>query len=127
MNSVFSFIRQELHEFFEHKREIKRAQVNAKIERLNSMENPEDQKWEIKEVDSAGIKDDVLFYAIIFMFVWAGFDPVGAEKFFNNINLLPDWFVKTWFWLITTVLGIKKASQYAPKAFKEIHDIIKKS
>lgn len=109
---------------FQNKQKIKKAKVNAQIKRLESAQE-HDQKWEIKSLDQAGWKDDVLFYAFIAMFVWAGFDPEGSKQFFENINHLPDWFIKTWFWLVASILGIKKIGDYAPRAIKEIKDVVK--
>jgi len=111
--------------YFKRKQQLKDAVTKAKIERVSDRQN-HDQKWEILSVEQAGWKDDILFYAFIAMFIWAGFDPEGASQFFENINKLPPWFVKTWMWLVASVIGVKKIGDYVPKALKTVKDAIKK-
>ena len=107
------------------KRKVKQAIINNQI-RMAQSEQTHNQDWEMKQLDNTGWKDDVLFYAFIALFVWAGFDPEGSGKFFTNLSTLPDWFIKTWFWIVASVLGVKKIGDYAPglisgitKAFKD--------
>ena len=109
---------------FEGKRELKKAKTNAKIERLRTAQ-VYDQKWEILQIENSGWKDDVLFYAFILMFIWSGFNPEGAKEFFENLSVLPPWFIKTWMWLVASVIGVKKIGDYAPRAIKEIKDAFK--
>jgi len=89
-------------------------------------EQDHNQDWEMKQLDNAGWKDDILFYAFIALFVWAGIDPDGAALFFENLNVLPDWFIKTWFWLMASILGVKKIGDYVPALMGAIKDITKK-
>jgi hypothetical protein len=110
---------------FKSKREIKKAITDNKI-RMAQSEQAHNQEWEMKQLDNAGWKDDILFYAFIGLFVWAGFDPTGAEIFFSNLNVLPDWFIKTWFWLIASILGVKKIGDYVPSLMNSIKEIVKK-
>jgi hypothetical protein len=110
---------------FKSKRELKKALTNNKI-RMAESDQTHNQEWEMKQLDNAGWKDDVLFYAFIGLFVWAGFDPDGAAKFFQNLNVLPDWFIKTWFWLIASILGVKKIGDYVPSLMGAIKNIVKK-
>lgn len=109
----------------EDKRKLKRAKTDARINRMHNAQN-HDQKWEILQLEQNGWKDDVLFYAFIAMFIWAGFCPEAAHEFFQNLDILPPWFVKTWMWLVASVLGVKKIGDYAPKMIKELKDAIKK-
>ena len=80
------------------KQEIKKAEAENRA-RLLRDEQTHNQNWEMASLTNAGWKDDVLFYAFLAMFVWAGFDPNGAKEFFENLNVLPEWFVKTWLWM----------------------------
>jgi hypothetical protein len=98
---------------FVSKRRIKEAITENTI-RLAQSEQTHNQTWELRQLENVGWKDDVLFYAFIAMFVWAGFDPVGSERFFTNLQVLPEWFIKTWFWVVASVLGVKKIGDYAP-------------
>ena len=110
---------------FKGKREIKKAVVQNKI-RLAQSEQEHNQDWELKQLENRGYKEDVLFYAFILMFVWAGFDPDGSQKFFTNINTLPEWFIKTWFWLVASVLGVKKIGDYLPNLVSGVRKKSKK-
>jgi len=111
--------------YFKRKQELKEAVTKAQIERISDRQN-HDQKWEIISLQQAGWKDDILFYAFIGLFVWAGFDPEGARQFFDNLNILPPWFVKTWMWLVASVVGVKKIGDYMPQALRTVKDAIKK-
>lgn len=110
---------------FEHKRELEKAKTNAKIQRLNSKQDHK-QKWEIKQLENTGWKDDILFYFFIGLFIYAGFYPEMANEFFQNLSVLPDWFIKTWMWLVASVLGVKKIGDYGPQAIKGIKEATEK-
>jgi hypothetical protein len=110
---------------FENKQKLKQAIADNKI-RLAESAQSHNQDWELRQLANVGWKDDVLFYAFIFMFIWAGFDPVGAAIFFTNLKILPPWFIKTWFWLVASVIGVKKIGDYLPSAIKGITDVVKK-
>jgi len=109
----------------EGKRRIKAAITENRV-RMAESEQTHNQTWEMKQLDNAGWKDDILFYAFIALFVWAGIDPDGAALFFENLNVLPDWFIKTWFWLMASILGVKKIGDYVPALMGAIKDITKK-
>lgn len=108
----------------QHKRKLKEAITENNI-RLAQSENSHNQIWEIRQLENVGWKDDVLFYAFIAMFVWAGFDPDGAGKFFENLKALPEWFIKTWFWVVASVLGVKKIGDYAPALISSVKAALK--
>ena len=110
---------------FRKKQELKAAIVDNRI-RMARDEQSHNQDWEMKQLDNAGWKDDVLFYAFIAMFIWAGFDPDGAKVFFENLNVLPGWFVKIWFWVVAAVLGVKKVGDYVPALLGGLKDVVKK-
>ena len=109
---------------FEGKRKIKQAVTQNKI-RLAQNQQDHNHDWEMKQLENAGFKDDVLFYAFIAMFVWAGIDPEGARKFFENLKVLPDWFIKIWFAVVASVLGVKKIGDYLPGVISGVKDILK--
>lgn len=109
---------------FEGKRAIKKAKVENTI-RLMKDAQSHNQAWEMKSLENAGWKDDVLFYAFIALFLWAGFDPVGAGEFFTNIKLMPEWFVKVFLWLVASVIGVKKIGDYAPNMIKGIKEAVR--
>lgn len=110
---------------FEDKRKLKKAKTDAKIQRLQSKQDHK-QKWEIKQLENTGWKDDILFYFFLAMFVWAGFYPEMSQEFFTNIQKLPEWFIKTWMWLVASVLGVKKIGDYGPQAVKSMKDAFEK-
>ncbi len=110
---------------FEDKRELQKAKTKAKIQRLNSKQDHK-QKWEIKQLENTGWKDDILFYFFIGLFIYAGFYPELANDFFANLKVLPDWFIKTWMWLVASILGVKKIGDYGPQAIKSIKDATEK-
>jgi len=110
---------------FKGKRKLKEAKVEAKLNRLKSAQI-HDQEWEIKSLEDNGWKDDILFYAILGMLIWTGAYPEQATEFYNNLSIAPDWIIKTWFWLIASILGVKKIGDYGSKAVREIKNTIKK-
>lgn len=108
----------------EGKRKVKAAKVENTI-RLMQSEQTHNQAWEMKSLENSGWKDDVLFYAFIGLFVWSGFDPVGAGEFFTNIKLAPEWFVKVFLWLVASVIGVKKVGDYAPSMIRGVKEAIR--
>jgi hypothetical protein len=108
----------------ESRRRIKEAVTANKI-RLAEDQQTHNHAWELMQLENVGWKDDVLFYAFIFMFVWAGIDPVGSGQFFTNLQILPEWFIKTWFWVVASVLGVKKIGDYAPALIAGIKAAVK--
>lgn len=114
-----------VNDHFKDKRALKKAVIENKI-RMAESTMSHNQSWEMKQLENSGWKDDILFYAFIAMFIWAGFDPEGAKEFFTNLNILPEWFIQTWFWLVASVLGVKKIGDYAPGMIKGIKDAVKK-
>lgn len=110
---------------FESKRELKKAKIQARIERIKNQQNF-DHEWELRQLDQAGWKDDILFYAFIAMFVYAGFYPDRAKEFFENLRVLPDWFIKTWMWIVASVVGVKKIGDYLPGTIRAIKGVLKK-
>lgn len=107
------------------KRELRQAIHENKV-RLALSEQEINKSWEMRQLENIGWKDDILFYFFIGVFVWAGLYPEQASTFFQNIQFLPDWFVKLWFWVIASVLGIKKIGDYAPQFINGMKDLFTK-
>lgn len=99
---------------FEHKRKLKEAKTEAKIQRLQSKQDHK-QRWEIMQLENNGWQDDILFYFFIALFILSGVFPEYAQQFFNNLGIMPDWFVKTWMYIVASVVGIKKIGDYGPR------------
>jgi len=99
---------------FEHKRKIKEAKTEARLQRLRSKQI-HTQRWEIMQIENSGWQDDILFYFFIGLFIWAGIAPESAAEFFQHLGILPDWFVKTWMWIVASVIGVKKIGDYGPR------------
>lgn len=112
-------------QFFKGKQKIKQAVIDNKV-RLAASAQEYNAAWELRALENAGFKDDILFYAFIAMFVWAGFCPDAAKEFFLNLQVLPDWFIKTWMYVVASVIGVKKLGDYAPAMIKGIKDAFRR-
>lgn len=112
-------------QFFRSKQEIAKAAAENRARLLRS-EHEHNQEWEMRSLENAGWKDDILFYFFIGLFIWAGFDPEGSGAFFVNVALMPDWFKETWSWLIASVLGVKKIGEYVPGIVRGVKDALSK-
>jgi hypothetical protein len=110
---------------FAGKRRIKEAVVENKI-RLAGKDQDFNHEWEMKQLEGAGWKDDILFYFFIGIFIWTGFDPVGGAQFFANLETVPEWFLKLFGWMVAAVLGVKKIGDYLPSTLGAIKDLFKK-
>lgn len=104
---------------FEGKRKLKQAITENKI-RMAESEQAHNQDWEMKQLDNSGWKDDILFYAWIGFFVFSGFYPEKADEIVKNWQILPDWFLQIFFWLVAAVLGVKKLGETLPGLIKGI-------
>lgn len=110
---------------FKKKQDLKKAVMDNKI-RLAMSEQEYNREWEMKQLDNAGWKDDILFYAIIAMFIWSGFDPDGARVVFENWAVLPEWFIQMTMWLVASVIGVKKIGDYIPGLIGAVKEAVKK-
>ncbi|NDV20003.1 hypothetical protein GO013_11275 [Pseudodesulfovibrio sp. JC047] len=104
------------------KQELKKTVHENRI-RLAASDREFNHQWEMKQLENAGWKDDVLFFAWIGFFIWSGVDPEGAGKVIKAWELLPDWFLQITFWIIAAVLGVKKIGDYLPATIKGVKDI----
>lgn len=108
------------------KQELKQAVHDNKM-RLASSAQSHNQDWEMKQLDNAGWKDDVLFYAVLGLWVWSAIDPAAAGKVFETWkNTMPEYIVEITSWLVAAVLGVKKIGDYLPGAIKGIRDAVGK-
>ena len=98
---------------FDGKRKVKQAIVDNKI-RLARSAQEHNQDWEMKQLENAGYKDDVLFYAIICVYIYSAIDPDGADKMFANWETIPKWFRTITMWIVASVIGVKKLGDYLP-------------
>lgn len=106
------------------KQEIKKAITENKV-RLAQSAQEYNHEWEMASLANAGWKDDVLFYAIVAMYVYSAFDPEGAANVFKNWEIIPNWFREITMWLVASIVGVRKLGQYLPEMLKGIKDIFK--
>jgi hypothetical protein len=125
VGSLITMLGKGVIDHFRHKQEIKEAVVKNKI-RLAGSQQDHNHDWEMKQLENAGWKDDVLFYAIIGMFIWAGFEPEAAGVFFENLEILPEWFVQIFMWLVASIVGVKKVGEYLPGLIKSVKEAVTK-
>lgn len=112
-------------QFFKGKQKIKQASMDNRA-RLAADRESNNAIWEIRALENVGAKDEVLFYAIIAVYVYSGFDPEGAATMFKNWEAIPLWFQKITMAMVASVVGLKKLSDYGPPLVKGIKDIFGK-
>ncbi|WP_419786346.1 hypothetical protein [Pseudodesulfovibrio sp.] len=105
------------------KQELKKAVMENRV-RLAQSDSEFNHEWEMKQLENAGWKDDVLFFAWIGFFIWSGIDPDGAADVIRAWEKLPDWFLQISFWVVAAVLGVKKIGDYLPSAVRGIKDAV---
>ena len=103
------------------KQELKRTVMENRM-RLAKSDQEFNHEWEMKQLENAGWKDDVLFFAWIGFFIWSGVDPERAAEVVQAWENLPDWFLQVTFWIVAAVLGVKKMGDYLPGAVRGIKD-----
>jgi len=104
-----------------NKQELKKAVMENRM-RLAGSDREFNHEWEMKQLENAGWKDDVLFFAWIGFFIWSGFDPERAGAVLEAWEQLPEWFLQITFWIVAAVLGVKKIGDYLPGAIKGLRD-----
>jgi hypothetical protein len=96
------------------KQDLKEAINNNKIRMAESTQE-HNQNWEMRSLENAGWKDEVLFFAIVGMYVYSAVDPDGAAVVFENWDeAIPEWFQTITMWMIASILGVKKIGDYLP-------------
>ncbi|MDC0336114.1 hypothetical protein OAN24_04390 [Pseudodesulfovibrio sp.] len=105
----------------QQKQELKRTVMENRM-RLAKSDQEFNHEWEMKQLENAGWKDDVLFFAWIGFFIWSGIDPDRAGEVIQAWENLPDWFLQVTFWIVAAVLGVKKIGDYLPGAVKGFKD-----
>lgn len=103
------------------KQELKKAVMENRM-RLARSDREFNHEWEMKQLENAGWKDDVLFFAWIGFFIWSGVAPDKAADVIAAWETLPDWFLQVTFWIVAAVLGVKKIGDYLPGAMRGIKD-----
>lgn len=103
------------------RQELKKAVMENRV-RLASSDREFNHEWEMRQLENAGWKDDVLFFAWIGFFVWSGFCPDEAGKVILAWELLPPWFLEITFWIVAAVLGVKKIGDYLPGLARGMRD-----
>lgn len=119
LTGLFSLVVDGVREHLRGKQEIRRAVVENKV-RLARSSQEFNQAWEMKQLENAGWKDDVLFYAWLAFFIWSGFAPEAAAEVLRSWEALPEWFLQITFWIVAAVLGVKKIGDYLPGAVRGV-------
>lgn len=109
----------------ENKQKIKAAVAENKA-RLAASEQDHNHDWEMRQLENAGWKDDILFYALLGMYVYSAIDPEGASRVFKNWEAIPEWFSQVTFWMVASILGVKKLGDYVPGLIAGIKQAVKK-
>jgi len=103
------------------KQELKKTVMENRM-RLARSDREYNHEWEMKQLENAGWKDDVLFFAWIGFFIWSGFAPEQAGQVMQAWEALPEWFLQVTFWIVGAVLGVKKIGDYLPAVVKGLKD-----
>ncbi len=118
--------------YFQRSQEIRMAKHKMKVsliqnrQRLAESQQTHNHEWEMKQLENVGYKDDILFYAWIGFFVYSGVFPEKAMVVFNGWNTMPAWFMEVSFWIIASVLGVKKIGENLPGMIAGIRGAIVK-
>lgn len=99
--------------WMKNKQEVAKAVASNKA-RMALSEQSHNNVWELKALMNSGWKDEVLFLFILAIWIASAFFPDHMEGVFKNWELIPEGFKKVTYWVVGSVLGIKKASDYAP-------------
>jgi len=125
LTSLGSLIIGGVTDWFKGKQEIAKAETENRVRMLKDEQN-HNHEWEMKQIAGAGWKDDILFYAVLGLWVWSAFDPESAAKVFHTWETtMPDYIIEITSWLVAAVLGVKKIGDYLPGAIRGIRDAVK--
>ena len=126
---IFGFLKElikPVSDWMRRKQELKEAINNNKI-RMAESEQDHNQNWEMRSLENAGWKDEILFFAIVGMYIYSAIDPDGAKVVFDNWDtVIPSWFSKITMWMVASILGVKKIGDYLPGAIAGIKAALKK-
>lgn len=111
-------------EHLKDRQALKKAVMENRM-RLAQSDAEFNHEWEMRQLENAGWKDDVLFFAWIGFFVWSGFCPEAAAQVIHSWESLPDWFLQITFWIVAAVLGVKKIGDYLPAAVRGVKDALR--
>ena len=110
-------------EHLKDRQALKKAVMENRM-RLAQSDAEYNHDWEMKQLENAGWKDDVLFFAWIGFFVWSGFCPEDAARVLASWERLPQWFLEITFWIVAAVLGVKKIGDYLPGTLRGLRDAL---
>ena len=112
--------------WIEGKQRIQKAKVDNTVRLLESKE-AYNAKWEQQGILSSG---KALKWASFGMFsfplIWLVFDPPGVKVYFENLALIPEWWVKTWVGITGSIWGIATLKDIAPSAIKGVRQALGK-
>lgn len=103
------------------KQDLKKAVMENRA-RLARSDGEFNHEWEMRQLENAGWKDDVLFFVWIGFFIWSGFCPEAAGRVLQAWEQLPQWFLEITFWIVAAVLGVKKIGDYLPGMARGLRD-----
>lgn len=107
-------------DWFKGKQEIAKAETENRVRMLRDAQDY-NHDWEMKQIAGAGWKDDILFYAVLGLWVWSAIDPESAAKVFKTWeDTMPDYIIEITSWLVAAVLGVKKIGDYLPAAIRGV-------
>lgn len=107
------------------KQKIKAAVIENRA-RLAASTQEYNAAWELRALENAGWKDELLFLSIIGVYVYSAVDPDGAAVMFKNWEAIPEWFRTVTLWTVASIVGIKKLADYGPPLVKGIKDVFGK-
>jgi len=105
------------------RQELKKKVMENRM-RLASSDREFNHEWEMRQLENAGWKDDILFLAWIGFFIWSGVFPDEAARVIGAWERLPAWFLEITFWIVAAVLGVKKLGDYLPGMARGLRDAI---
>ena len=112
-------------QYFKGRQKVKQAVLDNKV-RLAASTQEYNAAWELRALENAGFKDELLFLSIIGVYVYSAIDPDGAAVMFKNWEAIPEWFRTVTLWTVASIVGIKKLADYAPPLIKGIKDVFGK-
>ena len=106
------------------KQKIKAAVIERRAE-LAASAQEQNAAWELRALENAGWKDELLFLSIIGVYVYSAIDPEGAQQMFANWEKIPEWFRTVTLWTVASIVGVKKLADYAPPLVKGVKEALK--
>lgn len=124
--SLIGLMVQGISDYVNQKQAVRKAVMENRL-RLAKSDREFNHEWEMRQLENAGWKDDVLFFVWIGFFIWSGFFPDEAGIVLRAWESLPDWFLNITCWIVSAVLGVKKVGDYLPGVVKGVRDALGES